>query len=529
MKELPIGIQTFSKLIKGNYLYVDKTKEIHQLFAKGGEYYFMSRPRRFGKSLLLSTLEEIFSGNKELFKGLWIYDKIKWEKFPVIHIDFSGLKYGSKDELMETLDYLLDENAKKYKLKLTGKGYDKRFKELITELSKKGKVVILIDEYDKPIIDFIEKKQVATDNRDILRNFYSTIKGADKYIKFAFITGVSKFSKVSVFSGLNNLNDITLDDNYSAMLGYTDAELTGYFEQETTNMANHMGVKKNFLLGHIRKWYNGYSWDGKNFVYNPFSILLLFSKKTFDNYWFTTGTPTFLTQLIRSKNIDVTAYENLKVGSFIFESFDIENIEVASLLFQTGYLTIKEKRMGRFPKMDYWLNYPNREVKEAFLRHLLKEYTERNFIEGTKVIDNLSSALEENNVPGFVETLQSLFASIPYNIFISDKESYYHTIIYLVLTLTGLTVNAEVQTNQGRIDAVLETQKNIYIMEFKLGTSLEALNQVKDKKYYQKYLSSRKEITVIGIGFNRETRNISDYKAEIAQLASDTTGNTQVK
>jgi hypothetical protein len=296
------------------------------------------------------------------------------------------------------------------------------------------------------------------------------------------------------------------------MLGYREDELVRYFDEELDGMANHMGVEKAFLLEHIGKWYNGYSWDGENFVYNPFSILLLFSKKKFDYYWFTSGTPTFLTRLIKAKNLDLTDYEDLKVGSYVFESFDIENIEVASLLFQTGYLTIKRRKMEQFPEMNYWLSYPNHEVRESFLRHLLREFTEKDFAEGAKVLSHLSTTLEENDLDQFFDTLKSLFVSIPYNIFISDRESYYHTIIYLVLTLTGKTVHAEVQTNQGRIDAVLETEKNIYIMEFKIGTPDEALNQVKDKKYYEKYLNRQKPIALIGIGFDKKSRNISGYK-----------------
>lgn len=283
MKKLPIGRQIFSEIIEDNYLYIDKTKDIYNLFAQGGKYYFLSRPRRFGKTLLISTLKEIFSGNKELFKGLWFYDKLQWEKHPVIHLDFLGMEYDSKQRLVETLEFLVNQNAKTYKIRLKEKRYDKRFKELIIELSKTNKVVILVDEYDKPLIDFVDKKEIATQNRDVLKTFFGNIKGADEYLEFVFITGVSKFSRVSVFPELNNLRDITISGAFSTMLGYTNEELLSYFDDRIEKMAEG---EKEKLAADIKHWYNGYSWDGKNFVYNPLSILLLFEEERFGNYWF---------------------------------------------------------------------------------------------------------------------------------------------------------------------------------------------------------------------------------------------------
>lgn len=378
MKGLPIGIQTFSKLIEGGFIYVDKTEYIHSLFANGGQYYFLSRPRRFGKSLLVSTLKEIFSGNKELFKGLWIYDKIAWKKHPIIHIDFLGLKYSSKKELAETLDYLVEENAGAHRLKLQEKSYDKKFKELIIRLSQKNRVVVLIDEYDKPIIDFVDNEKLALENRDILRSFYSTIKGADEYLQFAFFTGVSKFSRVSVFSGLNNLNDITMDERYATMLGYTQGELESYFQGRIEQMAAGWGISQGELLAKIREWYNGYSWQGKDFVYNPFSILQFFDKKSFDNYWFSSGTPTFLVKKIKEFDIDTERFEKYETNQFLFDSYDIDRMNVFSLLFQTGYLTVKAIKETSSGSRIYELSYPNREVKES-LNHLIndKNYYEK--------------------------------------------------------------------------------------------------------------------------------------------------------
>jgi len=371
MKNLPIGVQTFSKMIKGDYLYIDKTKDIYNLFAEGGQYYFLSRPRRFGKSLLISTLKELFSGNKELFKGLWIYDKIPWEKYPVIHLDFLGLEYGCREALISTLEFLVNQNAKTYGIKLKEKGYDKRFRELIIELSAMNKVVILVDEYDKPLIDFVDKEDIAGENRDVLKTFYGAIKGADEYLKFVFITGVSKFSKVSVFSDLNNLRDITISSAFSTMLGYTAEELLHYFGDRIEKMA---GVDKEKLLKDIKHWYNGYSWDGKAFVYNPLSILHLLQEKHFGNYWFSTGTPTFLIKSLRDNRVDLKRLENYETTRLLFDSYEIERFNVFALLFQTGYLTIKEVKEISRTQFIYRLSYPNKEVKESFLDYLAADY-----------------------------------------------------------------------------------------------------------------------------------------------------------
>ncbi|HLP45450.1 MAG TPA: AAA family ATPase [Candidatus Kapabacteria bacterium] len=374
MKNLPLSIQTFRDFIEQDYIYVDKTKQIHDLFATGGKYYFLSRPRRFGKSLLVSTLKEIFSGNKELFKGLWIYDKIQWQSFPVIHIDFLGLKYESQNELTDTLEYLIGQNAAIHGVELKEKGYDKRFKELIIEISKKNKAVILVDEYDKPIIDFIEtgQKKIALANQKILKKFYSVLKSADQYTRFVFITGVSKFSRMSIFSDLNNLNDITIDDNFSTLLGITRDELLTYFSDRIERLRETMGMTEKDFLDHLKHWYNGYSWDGRHFLYNPYSLINFFSKNRFGNYWFATGTPTFLINHIKNRKQDITMLERYEVDEFFFESYEIENLEVAAMLFQTGYLTIKEiKPVGL--KAQYILSYPNEEVKESFLKHFLAD------------------------------------------------------------------------------------------------------------------------------------------------------------
>jgi hypothetical protein len=516
MKNLPLSVQTFSKFGKGNYLYVDKTKSIYELISGGGEYFFLSRPRRFGKSLLISTLAEIFSGNKELFQGLWIYDKIEWTQFPVVHIDFSKIDYETPEKLKESIKQFLDKVAKNYGLKLDKeRSYKESFVDLIERLSVKGMVVVLIDEYDKPIIEYIEADEIETAKkiRKILKNFYGVIKGSDAFLRFVFITGVSKFSKVSVFSDLNNLIDITLSENFSTLLGYTETELQHYFSPYIEQMAEKRGMSKSYLTETIREWYNGYSWDGKNFVYNPFSILNLFHTNSFGNFWFSTGTPTFLIQLIKSQQIELMEFENLAVTTFTFDSYDIENMDIAALLFQTGYLTVKKITIEDEEK-TYELSYPNHEVRNSFLTYLLGEYTQKKSGVNTRLLKRIGKAVEADDMDRFVRELKSLFASIPYHIFIGDREAYYHSIIYLLLSLNGAAVKAEDPTNIGRIDAVLETGNIIYIMEFKIGSEQEALEQIKEMKYYEKYLNKGKEIVLMGIGFDPEKRNIGNYLLE---------------
>lgn len=514
MKNLPLGIQTFSKLIEGDFVYIDKTEHIHKLFADGGQYYFLSRPRRFGKSLLISTLKEIFSGNRELFKGLWIYDKIDWQRYPVIEIDFSKIDYQTPEVLQKELEIRIAEIAADCGLELTReKSYKSKFVELIKKLSKENRVVILIDEYDKPIIDLVDKEEIARQNREILRDFYSTIKASDEHIKFAFMTGVTKFSRVSVFSGLNNLNDITLDERFSTMLGCTKEELLHYFSDRLELLSRKRNAEKKEVIEEIRNWYDGYSWDGKQMIFNPVSILSLFDKNSFANYWFASGTPTFLVKLMKDKNYDFTGFDWLEVSGYIFDSFDLDHLEITSLLFQTGYLTVKEKTEDE-ERQVYYLGYPNQEVKESLLTYLFREYAEKDFVWSEKVLGRLSSSIRKHDVAGFFELLQSIFASIPYNVLEKDREGYYHTVIYLILKLIGIRIGCEVQTNVGRIDAVVETDDTIYILEFKMGIPEEALNQIKTMRYHEKYLSSGKAVSIIGVGFDKEKGNISDYKLE---------------
>lgn len=505
MNKLPIGIQTFSKLREEGFLYVDKTQKIFDLVSHGGQYYFCSRPRRFGKSLLVSTLKELFSGNKELFKGLWIYDKIQWEKHPVLSIDLSQISYDTPEVLESSLKRFLDDTAMAMGVTPDKEKSSKEsFSALIKALSKNGKVVVLIDEYDKPIIDHIDNRDVATANRNILKGFYEVLKGVDPYLKFVFITGISKFSRVSIFSGLNNLNDITLDERFSTLMGYTQEELEQYFGDRI----------KQKQLEDIKKWYNGYSWDGVHFLYNPMSILLFFDKGKFGNYWFSTGTPSLLISAIKDLKIDVKRFENYETNKFLFDSFDIDRINIFSLLFQTGYLTIKKIEEVSATQSIYHLSYPNEEVKESFLQYIVSDFTGKYADELGHLIYRLQEIIRTGNLEEFFDTISVIFASVPYDIVIDDREAYYQTIIYLVLKLLGVHIQAEVETNMGRIDAVIETEDQVYLMEFKMGKAHQALTQIKEKEYFQKYLKSSKVIKIIGVGFDPAQRNIGDFKVE---------------
>ncbi len=519
MKSLPVGIQTFRKIIKNNQLYVDKTEYIYNLITNEDiSFYFLSRPRRFGKSLLISTLEEIFLGNKELFSDLWIYDKYDWKKYPVIRLDFAGINSSTPDVFKQSISNLIVRIGKKYDINLDkSSDYKENFSILIEEMGKIEKVVILIDEYDKPIVDFIEDLRTVEQNKQILKSFYVTLKTCDQYIKFAFLTGVSKFSRVSVFSDLNNLTDLTLDKNYSKMLGYTQAELEYYFDDRIKILAEEIELSFEETKKELKTWYNGYSWDGINFVYNPFSILNVLKDKQINNYWFMSGTPTFLIKLLKSKEIDIQSLEDFKASKELLDSFEIENINIQSLLFQTGYLTIKEIKNPKSPFKKYILNYPNMEVKESLLNNILKSFTESSQDDRVKM-DDLVECINNNDLDMFFKIIFDMFAHIPHEIFMKDKEAYYHSIIYIILTLIGVRIGVEIETNKGRIDAVIETLNNIYIMEFKLNYVNNAINQIEEKKYYEGYLLSKKPVYLVGVSFDPKDRNIKEWKSELLIL-----------
>jgi len=515
MQQLPIGIQTFRKIREENLLYIDKTKEIKELI-ESGNYYFISRPRRFGKSLLISTLAEVFRGNKDLFKGLYIYDKIEWNEYPVIMISFASITYRqTKEVFYSEIIEKLKQIAEGYGIKLSGTSIVLAFNQLIKELSKINKVVILIDEYDKPIIDFITDIEKAKENREVLREFYSIIKDNDQYIKFCLLTGVSKFSKVSVLSGLNNLKDITLNERFSTICGLTQEEVDKYFEDRMGWISEKLKLTKEELREKIKEWYNGYSWDGEKRVYNPFSILNFYEDGQFNNYWFSTGTPTFLIEKFKESNTVIEEIKEFNTGGLFFDSFDIETVDYRVLLFQTGYLTIKSFDIQN---SIYTISYPNKEVKDAFLSYITTTFTTKTAGDIDYTSKAIRISLMQSDYNKFFDLLKSLFNSIPYQLHI-NLEAYYHSLFYLIMELSGINIIGERSTAKGRIDGVIEFNDKIYIIEFKyLSENKEvesvlnnAIKQIKTKEYYIPYINKNKPIKYLAIGVNRE---VVEYKIE---------------
>ena len=506
---LPIGIQNFPDMINQGYIYVDKTYLIDQLISSG-KAYFLSRPRRFGKSLLLSTLESIFKGQKALFQGLAIdkadYD---WTAHPVLRIDMSEMSTETTQTLILSLRQKLLATLQSYGCQLEDDQLPLTtlFKLTIEALSGINRVVVLIDEYDKPLINHIDDPLTAKANRDLLRNFYAVLKAQDANLRFVLLTGVTKFSKISVFSGLNNLNDISFDQRYATLLGYTQHELEYYFAQRIEDLAKHLCLPLSDLLIKIKHWYNGYCFcHDTETVYNPFSSLLLFDKQRFSNYWFETGTPSFLVKLIKQKGFPIEQIETMPVGEDAFSAYEVEQLDTLPLLYQTGYLTIKDYDMDTRLTQ---LGYPNVEVGQSFMQSLLNEY---GYIEkgiANSYLVKLVSAIKANDLPTFFDTLKLFFANIPYDLHIAS-ERYYQSIFYFVFRLLGIQVQTEVHTNKGRIDAVIELDDRVYIFEFKLdGTAQQALAQIQANGYAEKY--ANKQCILIGVNFDQGQRNVGEW------------------
>jgi hypothetical protein len=500
--KLPIGIQTFKKIIEGNYLYVDKTKYALELI-ENYEYVFLSRPRRFGKSLFLDTLYEIFNGNKEIFKDLYIYDKYDFEQYPVIKIDWAG-DFKTLESTKQTAINILKHNQKNLGIDCElPDDVSTCFDELIKLAYEKyqKRVVILIDEYDKPILDNLDNTTRAIENRDFLRSVYIQLKANDRYIKFAFLTGISKFSKASIFSGLNQIEDISLTPEFGNICGYTQDELEENFS-ELLKEANKELVKK---------WYNGYNFLGDR-VYNPFDILKFIKNNyVFKNYWWESGNPFSLIELLKKRDYYIPSLENLKTDETLLNTFDIENLQLESLLFQAGYLTIDKTIKLPLGNYKYVLKVPNLEIQISLNQLIIYYLTNR---VNEDVSTNIYYTLSEGNLEEFKNTLFSLFASLPYNNYIKNQmakvEGYWASLVYCYLAGSGVDIIAEDVTNIGRIDLTIKVDKNIYIFEFKT-TDEDPLKQIKEKRYYEKYLNEDKNIYLVGITFDEESRNIKEF------------------
>ena len=507
-KKLPIGIQTLSEIIPENYLYVDKTCFVHKLLSRG-KYYFLSRPRRFGKSLFLDTLAEVFMGNKELFKGLYIYDKYDFKKYPVIRISFGSGDFTDEEIIKEEILYSLKSNMADLGVECSNiQNYRNCFKELIEKAYTKHnqKVVILIDEYDKPILDNITNQKMGLTARHILKNFYAIIKDSDRYIRFVFITGVSKFSKMNLFSGLNNLEDITINQDYAEICGYTHEDLKTLFRE-------HL---KGANMDMVKRWYNGYYYFGQK-VYNPFDILLFISNgMEFRNYWWNTGNPSFLIEKLKEENYYIPDIEQTIISEEALNAFDVEYIDLLALLWQTGYLTFEDKITDDLGVLSYKLKVPNLEIQLS-LNHLFIDYLTNQRHQKLTYRNNIKESLKKNDFALFIDVFKSIFASIPYHNYakniIAGYEGYYSSVVFVYLSALGYEVIPEDTTSRGRIDLTLKLDDKIVIIEFKVDTDESPIKQIKEKKYYEKYLGENKAIYLVGINFDSRKRNIAKYEA----------------
>jgi hypothetical protein len=502
VKKLGIGISDFKELIQGNYIYVDKTEYIYKLI-NSGKYYFLSRPRRFGKSLLLSTIRYLFEGQRELFKGLYIQDKWEWEEiYPVIRISFAKdikRKEDLRDRIREEIEKNYERNGEEMEEGKKDEG--SLLERLVIKINKKKRkqVVILVDEYDKPILDVIEDKKEAEEVRKELKGFYSVLKDLDEYIRFVLITGVSKFAKVSLFSGLNQLEDISLSKEYGNICGYTQEELEKYFKEYLE------GVN----IEEVREWYNGYNFLGEK-VYNPFDILLYLRNREFDNYWYESGKTEFLFKLIKTREYKLWYLEKEYYTKEILEKFDIEYMSIEALMYQTGYLTIKETKRIENERV-YVLDYPNREVRQSFNRELLYYITGEYQSDRTS---KLKMALIEEDMEEIRRQIEIFLETISYEVL--RNENVYQAAIYGLMYGMGYEVEIEDRTIKGRIDLTLMiNRKKVYIIELKLIEREEekgkAIKQIQEREYYKKYMNYEK-IYIVGIEIDRNKKRIENYE-----------------
>ena len=508
-RRLPIGIQTFRKVREADCYYVDKTAYIERLLTEG-THYFLSRPRRFGKSLFLDTLKELFEGSEPLFEGLYIHDRWDWSRrHPVVRLDFGSGHFREPGHLHKEVIAQLDGFEREAAVSVQYDTAPARFRHLLQALHARAgqPVAVLVDEYDKPILDALGKPEVARANRDYLHGLYAAIKTSDAHIRFTFLTGVSKFSKVSLFSGLNNLIDITLDRRYSGVCGYTEGDLDTVFAAELPGLDREA----------IRDWYNGYSWRGEEKVYNPYDVLLLFRRHEFDAWWFETGTPAFLVETLFKRRVATVSLDETVSTGELLSAFDVDHIGTEALLFQTGYLTIRsEEDLGG--ETVYRLGYPNREVRQSLNRSLLRHLVQDATRQTTNSI-RLFRLLEARDFAGMKELFHAFYASIPYEWYtnndIARYEGYYASVFYSYFAALGLDITVEDSTSHGRLDMAVRAGGHVYLFEFKvveLSGAGTALAQLQARHYADKYRAAGEPIHLIGVEFSRETRNVTAFE-----------------
>ncbi len=515
MRKLPIGIQTFEEIRKDNYLYVDKTALVWRM-ANLGKPYFLSRPRRFGKSLLISTFDAYFQGKKELFDGLAIEQlETKWEQFPILHLDLNAKKYETAADLIAMLNQYLEKWETIYGDEKKDRSPEERFNYVIEQaFLKTGKrVVVLVDEYDKPLLQAITRPKLFEEYRQTLKAFYGVLKSADAYLRFVFLTGVTKFSQISVFSDLNQLNDISLDYSYATLCGITCEELKSTFKPEIETFGCKNNQTPEEVINAMERNYDGYHFHPDSAgVFNPFSVLNAFSKWELGSYWFQTGTPTFLVELLQKSEYDLrTLLNGIEAPASSFAEYRMDANNPVPLIYQSGYLTIKnyDRRFN-----NYLLDFPNDEVRYGFINFLVPFYTPMKNNDQGFYIGKFIDELEKGDYESFLTRLEAFFANIPYEL--NDQtERHYQIIFYLVFKLMGQFTEAEVRSARRRADAVVKTPEYIYVFEFKLnGTAEEAMKQIDEKGYLIPYQKDHQKIVKIGVEFSTETRNINRWLVE---------------
>ena len=520
LRRLPLGVQAFETFTSRNCVYVDKTEHVLRMTDEG-MFYFLSRPRRFGKSLLVSVLKCLFQAKRELFDGLRIAEPgmWEWEEHPVVILDFNGITHDTPENLRSALGMSLEETAGNFGVEAGKPLLKEKFRELILGLYQKTgmPVVILVDEYDKPIIDHLGRgeaaMETARDNRDILKSLFGVLKDTDisPLLRFVFITGVSKFSRVSIFSELNNLRDITMNPDYADMLGYTREELETCFARHIARFSRKTDMSGTEVRKNLGHRYDGYRFSRKNIkVFNPFSVLSSLMETDFGNYWFETGTPTFLVNLLGERGWHLPEIEKTEVTESVFSTYDIDDLRPEALLFQTGYLTIKDVRDG-----IHSLGYPNHEVRTAFLEILLRSLAEGATGTGISKFVLLSKYLRGEDFDAFFETVTAIFAAIPYTLGAKRDEAYFHTLFYLMVSASGADVENEILSCRGRIDLVAEFRDSVHITEFKCNRSAKAaIGQIRKRGYAEKYRQGGKRIFLIGVSFSTERRIPMEWRVE---------------
>ena len=517
LKLYPIGIQTFERIRKEDKLYIDKTEYIYRMAHTSGTYFFLGRPRRFGKSLLVTTMQSYFEGKKELFKGLAIEKLEKeWTEYPVLHFDMSGGKHMDKEQLEEYLDYRLQEEEKKWGVTKPVKGANNRLIDLInTAYEKSGKqVVVLIDEYDAPMLDVVHEKEQLDMLRNMMRNFYSPLKYSEAKLRFVFLTGITKFSQVSIFSELNNIINISMSDEYAGICGITKEELLTQMSEDIDEFAKSQELTREETIAELKENYDGYHFSAKSpDVYNPFSLLNCFSTREFGAYWFSSGTPTYLIKMMRKFKVMPTNISKMYAKSSAFDAPTENMTAITPLLYQSGYLTIKG--YDKFSKL-YTLDLPNKEIKVGLFESLLPNYLEGMFAQnGDVAIAQMSVLIRQDNMDGALQLLQTFLGTVPY-CNVTNYEGHYQQMLYIIFSLlTGYVVDVEVHTPKGRLDIVMLTHTRLYIIELKLNKNAQAaLQQINLKNYAQRFALCGKPVSKVGINFDSTTGNIEDWVIE---------------